>query len=163
MAQAVGPWRRGPRGLRRADVRAATGAVVAAAGAAAAIHRRAPGVRLAVRVAGRARAHPADARRVRGAWSADGSLVRKFLRSLGGTGYWNINNTYYNGSGQHVPNSLGYSQYWADNTGVPASGAIGATTGGSTGTYNQTMRGVDWLIQMNWLDANSGGCVQHWP
>lgn len=225
-----------------------------------------------------------------GAGSADGSLVGLFLRSLGGTGYWNINNTYYNGSGQHVPNSLAYSQYWADNTGVPASGAsvsdaavqsevvkgftsgaltydantlyavfsgpgvnlgggfgtsycayhghfsyngkdvkyavmpynitypsactdgsgisptsdyaaaaevntlaheteetmtdedlnawydnrgyenadkcawnFGTTHGGGTGTYNQTIGGVNWMIQMNWLDANSGGCVQHWP
>jgi hypothetical protein len=225
-----------------------------------------------------------------GAGSADGSLVGKFLSHLGGTGYWNINNTYYNGGGQHVPNSLAYSSYWADNTNVPASGAnvsdaavqaevvrgftsgaltynantlyavfsgpgvnlgggfgtqycayhghfnwngndvkyavmpynvtypsactagsgisptsdyaaaaevntlaheteetmtdedlnawydsrgyenadkcawnFGATTSGSTGIYNQTMGGVDWLIQMNWLDANSGGCVQHWP
>ena len=224
-----------------------------------------------------------------GAGSGDGSLVGLFMRSLGGTGYWNINNTYYNGSGQHVPNSLGYSQYWADGN-APASGAnvsdaavqaevvagftagaltfdpntlyavfsgpgvnlgggfgtsycayhghfswngndvkyavmpynitypsactagsgisptsdyaaaaevntlaheteetmtdedlnawydrrgnenadkcawnFGTTSSGSTGTYNQTIGGVHWLIQMNWLDANSGGCVQHWP
>jgi hypothetical protein len=225
-----------------------------------------------------------------GAGSADGSMVGLFMRSLGGTGYWNINNTYTNGSGQHVNNSLSYTQYWADNTGVPASGSsvsdaavqqevikglssgalafnastlyavfsasginlgggfgtqycayhghftwnghdvkyavmpydaefpsactagtgisptsdfaaaaevntlaheteetatdedlnawydtrgnenadkcawnFGATSSGSTGTYNQTMGGVNWLIQMNWVNANSGGCIQHWP
>jgi len=225
-----------------------------------------------------------------GAGSADGSKVGLFLRSLGGTGYWNINNTYTNSSGGRVANSLAYTAYWADNTGVPASGAsvsdaavqaevtkgftsgkltfdgstlyavfsgpgvnlgggfgtqycayhgnfswngndvkyavmpynvtypsactagsgiaptsdyaaaaevntlaheteetmtdedlnawydsrgyenadkcawnFGTTHSGSTGVYNQTMGGVNWLIQMNWVNANSGGCLQHWP
>ena len=225
-----------------------------------------------------------------GTGSQDGSLVGLFLRSLGGTGYWNINNTYTNASGGRVANSLNYAGYWADNTSVPASGAsvsdaavqaevtkgftsgkltfdastlyavfsgpgvnlgggfgtqycayhgnfswngndvkyavmpynvtypsactagsgisptsdyaaaaevntlaheteetmtdedlnawydsrgyenadkcawsFGTTHGGSTGTYNQTMGGVNWLIQMNWVNANSGGCLQHWP
>ena len=39
----------------------------------------------------------------------------------------------------------------------------GTTSSGSTGTYNQTIGGVNWLIQMNWVNANSGGCLQHWP
>ena len=225
-----------------------------------------------------------------GTGSADGSLVGLFLRSLGGSGYWNINNTYTDGSGGRVANSLNYAAYWADNTNVPASGSsvsdaavqaevakgltsgaltfdpstlfavfsangvnlgggfgtqycayhghftwngndvkyavmpydaqfpsactdgtgisptsdfaaaaevntlaheteetmtdedlnawydrrgnenadkcawnFGATTATSTGTANQTLGGVNWLIQMNWLNANSGGCVQHWP
>jgi hypothetical protein len=225
-----------------------------------------------------------------GAGSQDGSLVGLFLRSLGGTGYWNINNTYTNANHGRVANSLAYGRFWADNTNVPASGAsvsdaavqsevVKGFTGGaltfdastlyavfsgpgvnlgggfgtqycayhgyftwngnnvkyavmpynetypsactagsgisptsdpaaaaevntlaheteetmtdenlnawydsrgyenadkcawnfgtaynsSTGVYNQTMGGVHWLIQMNWLNANSGGCVQHWP
>ncbi len=225
-----------------------------------------------------------------GAGSLDGSLVGLFMRSLGGTPYWNINNTYYDGTNTHVNNSLSYTQYWADNTNVPASGSsvsdasvqaevvkgltsgaltydpstlyavfsdagvnlgggfgsqycayhghftwngndvkyavmphdvdfpsgctagsgisptsdyaaaaevntlaheteetatdedlnawydrrgnenadkcawnFGTTTSTSTGTANQTIGGVNWLIQMNWLNANSGGCVQHWP
>ncbi len=225
-----------------------------------------------------------------GGGSGDGSLVGLFMRSLGGSPYFNINTTYFDGSGQHVGNSVTYTQYWADNTGVPASGSsvsdaavqaevskglsggqlthdastlyavfsangvnlgggfgtqycayhghfswngndvkyavmpydaefttactagtgisptsdfaaaaevntlaheteetttdedlnawfdrrgnenadkcawnFGATSSGSTGTYNQTMGGVNWLIQMNWVNANSGGCIQHWP
>jgi hypothetical protein len=225
-----------------------------------------------------------------GGGGADGSLVGLFMRSLGGTGYWNINNTYTNGSGQPVPNSLSYTQYWADGASAPASGAnvsdasvqaeveraftsgaltfdaatlyavfsgpgvnlgggfgtqycayhghfswngndvkyavmpynitypsactdgsgisptsdyaaaaevntlaheteetmtdedlnawydtrgyenadkcawnFGTTHSGTTGVYNQTMGGVNWLIQMNWVNANSGGCLQHWP
>jgi hypothetical protein len=222
-----------------------------------------------------------------GPGSGDGSKVGLFLRSLGGTGYWNINNTYTNSSGGRVANSLAYDRYWADNTNVPASGAsvsdaavqaevkkglsggaltfnsstlyavfsgpgvnlgggfgtqycayhghfnwngndvkyavmpynqtypsactdgagisptsdpaaaaevntlaheteetmtdedlnawydnrgyenadkcawnFGTTHSGATGTYNQTMGGVNWLIQMNWINAGSGGCVQ---
>jgi len=225
-----------------------------------------------------------------GAGSADGSLVGLFMRSLGGTGYWNINTTYYDGANTHVNNVLTYTQYWADNTNVPGSGSsvsdaavqqevarglasgaltyspstlyavfsdngvnlgggfgtqycayhghfswngndvkyavmpydaqfpsactdgtgisptsdfaaaaevntlaheteetatdedlnawydrrgyenadkcawnFGTTSSGSTGTYNQTIGGVNWLIQMNWVNANSGGCLQHWP
>jgi hypothetical protein len=225
-----------------------------------------------------------------GSGSSDGSLVGLFMRSLGGTGYWNINSTYTDGTGTHVGNVLAYTQFWADNTDVPASGSsvsdaavqaevvkgldsgaltydastlyavfsangvnlgggfgtqycayhghftwngndvkyavmpydaqypsactdgtgisptsdfpaaaevntlaheteetatdedlnawydrrgyenadkcawnFGATSKGSTGTYNETIGGVNWLIQMNWVNANSGGCVQHWP
>jgi len=225
-----------------------------------------------------------------GSGSNDGSLVGLFLRSLGGTGYWNINSTYTNSAGQHVSNSLSYTQYWADNSGAPSSGAtvsdaavqaevirgfttgaltynastlyavfsgngvnlgggfgtqycayhgnfnwnghdvkyavmpynatypsactdgtgisptsdfaaaaevntlaheteetmtdedlnawydsrgnenadkcawnFGTTKSGATGTYNQTMGGVNWMIQMNWVNAGSGGCLQHWP
>jgi hypothetical protein len=225
-----------------------------------------------------------------GPGSADGSLVGLFMRSDGGSPYFNINNTYTNSLGQHVTNALSYTQYWADNTNVPASGAsvsdaavqaevvkgftsgaltfdgstlyavfsgpgvnlgggfgtqycayhghftwngndvkyavmpynitypsactagsgisptsdyaaaaevntlaheteetmtdedlnawydkrgnenadkcawnFGATSSGATGVYNQTMGGVHWLIQMNWVNAGSGGCLQHWP
>jgi hypothetical protein len=226
----------------------------------------------------------------KGAGSADGSLVGLFMRSDGGSPYFNINSTYTNSAGQHVANSLVYTEYWADNTNVPASGAnvsdaavqaevvkgftsgaltfnsstlyavfsgngvnlgggfgtqycayhghftwngndvkyavmpynatypsactdgtgispksdfaaaaevntlaheteetmtdedlnawydtrgnenadkcawnFGTTHSGTTGTYNQTMGGVNWMIQMNWVNAGSGGCLQHWP
>ncbi len=224
-----------------------------------------------------------------GSGSTDGSNVGLFMRSDGGSPYFNINTTYYDGTGAHVNNSLTYTQYWADNANAPASGAsvsdaavqaevvngftsgaltydpstlyavfsapgvnlgggagtqycayhghftwngndlkyavmpyaayygtscavsgasptsdpaaaaevnvlaheteetttdedlnawydrrgyenadkcawnFGTTTSTSTGTANQTMGGVNWLIQMNWVDAGSGGCVQHWP
>lgn len=218
--------------------------------------------------------------------SQDDSNVGLFMRSLGGTGYWNINSTYYDGTGNTVNNSLTYTRFWADNTNAPSSGAsvsdaavqaevanafqskaltydpstlyavfsgpgvnlgggagtsycayhgyftwhgnnvkyavfpydyayggacaiagasptndaaaaaevnvvaheaeetatdedlnawydhrgyenadkcawnFGTASSGSTGTYNQTMGGEDWLIQMNWVDAGSGGCLQ---
>ena len=58
-----------------------------------------------------------------GSGSQDGSLVGYFLSNLGASSYWNINTTYYNGSNQHVQRSLGYTQYWAANVNVPASGS----------------------------------------
>jgi hypothetical protein len=225
-----------------------------------------------------------------GLGSADGSMVGLFLRNLGGSGYWNINSTYADGSGAHVANSLSYAGYWADGNGAPVSGQnvtdgqvqsevvagftsgalaydpatlyvvfsgpgvnlggrfgssycayhghftwngndvkyavmpyaqtypsactagsgispisdpaaaaevnvlaheteetatdqdlnawydrrgyenadkcawkFGTTQSGATGMYNETIGGVDWLIQMNWVNAGSGGCLQHWP
>jgi len=50
-----------------------------------------------------------------GAGVGDGSLVGFFLRNLGGSSYFNINTTYYNGAGTHVQNVVNYTQYWANN------------------------------------------------
>lgn len=58
-----------------------------------------------------------------GAGSADGSLIGFFLRNLGGTPYFNINSTYTDGSGHAIVTSVAYTQYWANNTNVPANGA----------------------------------------
>ncbi|GJG86528.1 hypothetical protein tb265_17090 [Gemmatimonadetes bacterium T265] len=58
-----------------------------------------------------------------GAASGDASLVGFFLSHIGGSPYFNINTTYYNGSGTHVTNQVNYTQYWAANTSVPAAGA----------------------------------------
>jgi hypothetical protein len=59
-----------------------------------------------------------------GAGSADGSLVGFFLRSMGGTPFWNINNDYTDniGTGHRVANALTYTSFWANNVGVPAPG-----------------------------------------
>jgi hypothetical protein len=54
-----------------------------------------------------------------GPGSADGSLVGFFLSHLGGSPYYNINTTYYDGSGTPAQNSVTYTQYWASNTNVP--------------------------------------------
>ncbi len=55
-----------------------------------------------------------------GPGSTDGSLIGLFLNHLGGSPYYAINTTYYNGGGTHVQNSVAYTQYWASNTNVPA-------------------------------------------
>lgn len=46
----------------------------------------------------------------------DGSLIGFFLRNLGGSPYFNINTTYFDGTGTHIQNSVTYTQYWADNS-----------------------------------------------
>ncbi len=58
-----------------------------------------------------------------GTGAQDGSLVGFFLRNLGGSPYFNINTTYFDGSGARVQNVVQYTQYWASNTNVPASGS----------------------------------------
>jgi len=58
-----------------------------------------------------------------GSGSGDGSLVGYFLNHIGGSPYFNINSTYYNSAGTHVANVVSYTQFYANNTSVPASGA----------------------------------------
>ncbi len=59
----------------------------------------------------------------KGAGTGDGSLVGSFLRSLGGSPYFNINSTYTDAGANHIVNSVSYVAYWANNTNVPADGA----------------------------------------
>jgi hypothetical protein len=58
-----------------------------------------------------------------GAGAADGSLIGTFLRGLGGSAYFNINTTYTNAAGVHINNIVNYTQFYANNTSVPAAGA----------------------------------------
>lgn len=57
-----------------------------------------------------------------GTGSQDGSIVGAFLRSLGGSPYFNINSTYFDGFGTHVTNSVVYAGFWAVSTNAPTSG-----------------------------------------
>ena len=62
-----------------------------------------------------------------GTGAQDGSLVGHFLRNLGPSPYYNINTTYNDNlaGGHTVANSVTYTGFWADNTGVPpANGSI---------------------------------------
>ena len=54
-----------------------------------------------------------------GAGSTDGSLVGFFMRNIGGSPYWNINHTYFDGSHNLINNSLNYVSYWAANSAPP--------------------------------------------
>ncbi|MEO8634095.1 MAG: PKD domain-containing protein [Gemmatimonadales bacterium] len=67
-----------------------------------------------------------------GTGAQDGSLVGHFLRNFAPSPYFNINSTYTDlvGGGHTVQNSVTYTQYWADNTGVPP--ANGSTVTNAT-------------------------------
>jgi hypothetical protein len=58
-----------------------------------------------------------------GSGASDGSLVGTFLRGLTGSAYFNINTTYTNSAGTHINNIVNYTQFYANNTNVPAAGA----------------------------------------
>lgn len=62
-----------------------------------------------------------------GDWSSYAStqsLVDNFVSSLGGSGWYNINSTYYNGSGQHVSNSLALAGSSNDTNGYTSGATI---------------------------------------
>jgi hypothetical protein len=79
-----------------------------------------------------------------GSGAKDGSLVGFFLRNLGGSPYFNINTTYFDGTGTHVGNSVTYTQFWADGNG-PA-GAVS-----------------DAQVQQEVLNAFTGGKLTYDP
>ena len=54
-----------------------------------------------------------------GSGASDGSLVGYFLSNLGGSPYFNINTTYFDGAGTHIQNVVNYTQFWASNTNLP--------------------------------------------
>ncbi|MDB4906842.1 MAG: phosphate-responsive 1 family protein [Gemmatimonadetes bacterium] len=60
-----------------------------------------------------------------GSGAADPTLIGSFLRSLGGSPYFNINSTYYNAAGSHVLNQVQYTSFWSTGTDVaPPSGSV---------------------------------------
>jgi hypothetical protein len=58
-----------------------------------------------------------------GSGASDGSLIGTFLRGLTGSAYFNINTAYTNSAGTHINNVVNYTQFYANNTSVPAAGA----------------------------------------
>jgi len=55
-----------------------------------------------------------------GGGSSDGSLIGSFLNHLGGSPYFNINTTYYDGSGARVLNAVQYTSFWSTGSSVAA-------------------------------------------
>ena len=55
-----------------------------------------------------------------GSAGQDGSLVGYFLSHLTGSSYFNINTTYYDGTGAHVQNVVNYNGYWANKNAPPS-------------------------------------------
>ncbi len=55
-----------------------------------------------------------------GLGNADPTLIGSFLRSLGGSPYFNINTTYYNASNVRVLNQVAYTSFWTTGSDVAA-------------------------------------------
>ena len=51
----------------------------------------------------------------------DKTLIGSFLRSLGGSAYFNINSTYTDGAGARIANLVNYTAYWSNDEAPPAS------------------------------------------
>jgi hypothetical protein len=75
-----------------------------------------------------------------GNWSGNTAMtiLTDFANSIGGSPYFNINTTYYNGSSTHIPNSVSYAGFATDNysqgsTGL-SDGAIQAIVSNAIGT-----------------------------
>jgi hypothetical protein len=71
----------------------------------------------------------------KGTGSGDGSLIGTYLRSVGGSHYWNINTDYYDGS-VHVPAAVTYTQYWAHNVNPGTSPSDAAIQAEITGAFS---------------------------
>lgn len=56
-----------------------------------------------------------------GVGTDDQSLIGIFLRSLGGSSYFNINTTYTDGAGQKIANVVNYTRYWSNDATPPSS------------------------------------------
>jgi hypothetical protein len=56
-----------------------------------------------------------------GAGIDDKTLIGTFLRSLGGSAYFNINSTYTNAAGARIANVVNYTSYWSNDQTPPAS------------------------------------------
>jgi hypothetical protein len=61
-----------------------------------------------------------------GSGASDPTLIGSFLRSLGGSPYFNINTTYYNAAGSRVLNQVGYTSFWS--TGSDCAGPTASPT-----------------------------------
>ncbi len=73
-----------------------------------------------------------------GAGTGDGSLIGYFLRNLGGSAYFGINATYYNGSNAYVINAVNYTNYWATGTDVAPPSSSSRETDASTSSAPNT-------------------------
>src|SRR6266853_620541 len=73
-----------------------------------------------------------------GNWSGNTALtiVPNFLNSIGGSPYYNINTTYYNGSGIHIQNAVTYVGHTSDNYSQGASLSDAGVQAVVTGAIN---------------------------
>lgn len=103
-----------------------------------------------------------------GNWSGNTatSILTDFANSIGGTPYYNINTTYYNGSNVHVSNAVSYGGSTTDNYSRGTSlsdSAIQAVVSSAltSGRLPYDLNGVYFVLTSADVTASSGFCTQY--
>jgi hypothetical protein len=94
------------------------------------------------------------------------TIVTGFLQSIGGSPYFNINSTYYNGSGTHVANSVSYEGSTTDaySQGTSLSDAQVQTVVANAiagGKLPKDLNAVYFVLTSADVTASSGFCTQY--
>jgi hypothetical protein len=103
-----------------------------------------------------------------GNWSGNSAvtILTDFAQNIGGSSYYNINTTYYNGSNAHVVNSVTYGGSTTDNysrgTSLSDSAIQGVVSDAiSQGRLPKNTAGVYFVLTSADVTASSGFCTQY--
>jgi Phosphate-induced protein 1 conserved region len=103
-----------------------------------------------------------------GNWAGNSAttILTDFARSIGGSPYYNINTTYYNGSNVHLSNSVSYAGSTTDNysrgTALTDSGVQAVVSSAiSSGRLPKDTNGVYFVLTSQDVNETSGFCTQY--
>jgi hypothetical protein len=103
-----------------------------------------------------------------GNWSGNSAttILTDFAQNIGGSPYFNINTTYYNGANQHVINSVAYKgsttdAYSQGNSLSDAQIQTVVSSAISSGRLPKDTNGVYFVLTSSDVNASSGFCTQY--